>query len=799
PTVEVRVTQAFREVRADQRRAICELLATLARGCDVRLVATGFMQRWLAREHRTDLPGVSEQCSTGPTRPGRIDELVEAARDALALESREVAILRALTDDPAETLPYTALYAEHDDVTEHRVRQCVSRLTNLGLIDTFPDTGPKHAELLAAGREFIDAIDRDIGRQRRLDECVSDTGKSSPQAVYARASPEAPSGAAGAAAVEAATGAPERDDDDQPPAAADGAAAEAGPPYRTRYLDRAGHAAAAACCRSGGLTLVDHHGFDAESADEWRIRWVSYDSDRDEGVIAVRATGPFQYLVSTAVALASPRFFDEALPVDRLEAIDDPPAILRDARCIGSLPEEAEDDPQVLRDGLVEWGETIERLTTTLQHDECEDRDALRSEIMRSAHGLAGSIAHLLDVAGVDLVREVRVPGGLDRGKLEELARSIGMSAAIQARYGGFATYRQLFEDREQKREAALVPEVDAADPLGALIGGFVVRGPDLHRLEPFLPSALRSPAAVHEDAPEIAVPVTVASGVQRSAYADVVRRLCAAKNMDATRDAVSLLQAFAGSPHDVARALQGLGSEDRRREIHPDEVRLALSTLPADRILPDAAPTVSKAVHALLTAAEPLTQAELADRAGISARSLRTHADRLSAFGFVEATEAGYRLALPFRDERSADREREDALPWYVKPNRERDDYRDATEKGVLAEVVYRHDFEGAAGVAKAMRSIETLQLPPDVRREVVEIWPWAGPLLDAVRAIAAEEVIAAEEFTLRHTGLRTVTFGAEIKQTSLSASLLTRDATPTGPVEDRVTETDRESVRGA
>lgn len=52
-------------------------------------------------------------------------------------------------------------------------------------------------------------------------------------------------------------------------------------------------------------------------------------------------------------------------------------------------------------------------------------------------------------------------------------------------------------------------------------------------------------------------------------------------------------------------------------------------------------------------------------------------------------------------------------------------------------------------------------LQLPPDGRRDVLEVWPWAGPLLDAVRAIAADE-------PGRETG-RTVAFGASINQTSI------------------------------
>ena len=733
PTLEVRVTQAFREVRADQRRRICEVIATLARGCDVRLVATGLVTRWLAQEHREDLPGVSEACSTAPSRPGPVDKLVAAARDALDVNGREVAILRALANEPAETLPYSALYAEHT-VSSGRVRQCLNRLDeNLRLIDTFDRAGGKHVELLTAGQEFIDTVDRETGRQRRLGECVSETGKS---CMKDRVPPRKHEGPLPGEATE-----------DGP-----------GDPYRVRYMNRANHAGAAASAVDGGVSLVDQPPAEGEDP---RTHLVSYDDRQNEAVVSVRGSGAFPYVVSTAVALATPRFIDRVLPVSRLEQLDEPPAILRDARCIGWLSDEALEDGQELRDALVEAGVDLQDLTREFRHGEYGDADRFRGEIMRLAHGLAGTVAHLLEAFGVDLVREIRVPGGLDRERaLEPMAKSVAISAAIQARYGAFATYRQLFESREEKRATALTPEVDAADPFGEVIGGFVLRGPDLHRLEPYLEEALRSPADVHEDAPEIAVPVRLVYADHRPAYADAVRRMCEAINMDATREAVSLLQAFTGSPYDAARALRGLGSEDLRRKIHPDEVRLALSTLPADRVLPGGPPTVSKAVHALLTAEGPLTQSELAGRAGISPRSVGNHAERLETFALIEETTDGYRLALPFREERHADLKY--VLPWYAVPNRERDDYRDATEKGVVGEAVYEHGLPGGDAVLEAMVETVTLQIPLDVRREIVDVWPWAEPLLEFARVLSADEPD-------RETA-ETMTLGAEIEQAPLT-----------------------------
>ncbi len=94
-------------------------------------------------------------------------------------------------------------------------------------------------------------------------------------------------------------------------------------------------------------------------------------------------------------------------------------------------------------------------------------------------------IIHLFDALEIDIVRELCVPSGLETDSLDELATSISISAAIQGKYGVFASYRQLFESREEKRRTALTPTVDADDQLGTLIGSVVVRSEDVHRLSP--------------------------------------------------------------------------------------------------------------------------------------------------------------------------------------------------------------------------------------------------------------------------------------------------------------------------
>ena len=120
---------------------------------------------------------------------------------------------------------------------------------------------------------------------------------------------------------------------------------------------------------------------------------------------------------------------------------------------------------------------------------------------------------------------------------------------------------------------------------------------------------------------------------------------MCEAKDLTATRTAVTLARAFAGSPYDAADALHTLTPESKApgREIAPDELRYALSTLSPGRILPDTAPTVSKVVHALLTTAESLNQRDLADRAGVSTQSVRNHRNILEAFDLLRETEGAF------------------------------------------------------------------------------------------------------------------------------------------------------------
>lgn len=387
----------------------------------------------------------------------------------------------------------------------------------------------------------------------------------------------------------------------------------------------------------------------------------------------------------------------------------------------------------------------LEELTAKLSAGEYEDRDRFRGSIMRSAHGLAGSIIHLFDALGIDVTRELRVPGGLGADTLHELATAIGISTALQSRYGAFACYRQLFEAREEKRRTALSPTVDAGDPLGTLIGSLVVRGKDIHRLRPPLEESLERPATVAEGAPEFAIHVSL-STVDRTAYAATATRILQSKNLRLTREIVSLLHAVTGSPYAAAQALQQLAGEDEHRELRLDELRYALGTLEPKQLLSDLPPAVGQIIHALLTAEYRLSQRELAERAAVSARTIRKYRDRLEALDLIHIDTNGYRLTVPFQ---TTTERRDPVVPAVLEDTQTLLDTTDA-----LLEIMVPPDRYGDPDDVLG----SALFWPLDPSRLLDH--PTVGPWLRVAAALTATEAIE---------DTRTLQMGPSLKQRAL------------------------------
>ena len=627
PTLVVEVNHdELRNMPRSQRIDVCELLGTLSKAFDIRLECTRVTESYLRHYYREHLPGVSEWEKTH-----RVESQVDEALTNLDVDSTHVQILRALNDQPGETLSYHEVYANLE-ISRSRVRQCISTLKNYGLVEPFGSDSAKKLSLLDAGREVLTHMNEHHGQQITLENSVSGTPKSQRQRRVTRDTPDGHR-----------TGTDCHNFSTAPPTAGT---------YRTAWLNRADHAAITACGVDRGTVTVVNDSVDGVDGD---TRFVSFDEERGEAVVSVHATNPLDYTTSLAVALASPDFVDAALDEMTIEAVIDevPAEILRNARQIGYLTEEVLGDASEFRDMLVSWGEDIEKKTRMLRHKKYDDRDEFLSEILRESHGLAGSVVHLLDSAGTDLVRDIRVPGQTNSGKLESLAESMAHSVFIQSRYQAQVAYRELFEEREKKRASKISVEVDAADPFGSLIGSFVVRGKGAERVTDALEETLNG-CEPHEDAAEFSVPVPFRV-VSREMVAATAARVLSSKNLRVTRDIVSILHGVVDSPFSVAEALQQLAPEPEVREMDAVELRYALQQLTADDVFSEFTPNVAEIVMVLVDADCVLSQSELAERAGVSTQTVRNHADVLEAMGVVRRGPggSGWRFAVSFRSER--------------------------------------------------------------------------------------------------------------------------------------------------
>jgi DNA-binding MarR family transcriptional regulator len=770
PTVSIRINNRFEDLRPEQQDDVIWLIAELAQAVDLRLVATGRWQRKLARRYREELPHISEAVIAEPTGRPPIEEVVEAADAQLDPESREVRILRLLNDESSETLSHTAI-RNGMSVSASRVSQCLTKIEKLHLVESFRSQSGKSVELHEPGRQYLDELNDRIGRQERLDERFSESGNPS---VDSRVTPHAHEGRPSPTAE--AEGGAERSGSGGGCGSGGGAGVaddrDSGRHrlphhHQVRSAARHRYAAAAGTATDGGITLVDQPL--PEKDDRGEPHWY-YDHENDRLLVGAEYDNPMKGWVCIALALANPRTFRHVLTPERFEAgklgdmLANHTDLLRNSRCLGYL-KDANATAEDYTDALLGAAEDLRELTKDWYHGNYENPKQFRATILREAHGLAGTMVHLLDLADVDLVREFRLPKFIRdsaESNREDFVTTIATGASIQSRYREFAAYRQLFEEREDKRESAIPPRVDADDPFGDLIGSFVLVGKSVTSLADPLRRRLAN-QEVHDDAPEFAVHVPVEVADERHYTAQTVRLMCGQKHIRPTRAATSLLAALTGTPYDAAKALHNLGSETKapNRELRLDEVRYALGTLDTDRIVPNMSkPALSKIVHTFLVAETPLTQSELAERADVSARSIRTHTERLAAFDFVRETDAGWRFALPFHtDEERGD----DILPWFVATDDSESD--ETFVRDVLDEVVYDLlDSERYADpedpVARAL-----FAGPGEVIPALREAWGWLDPWIRVVQTL-----LDAPDGP--PPGRTTATVGVEPEQASLAAA---------------------------
>lgn len=787
PTVVIGLPEDWWDARRNQRERWLAFVRDLAGVLDVRLATTTLDATRLATEHRSDLPAGAVNSAANPRveegRSAAVEETASAALDALGRDGPHVQTLRCIADHGPSEVAYACLYADGRlDVSDSAVRHRVRMLADHDLVATLSIDGDRHVDLRPAGEQLLawldadagDAHDASVGRADAEDET---TGADDPAALTSAAGntngvsepAEIPERLVSDTSVAlpvndprnccaCAVLRPARGREGGPSTgAADAAAGRGGGggAVEEAWLPARRHHAFAAAAPSQGLSLDDR------PLDEWddpRGSRVSWAGDREELVVAVEWDGPVSAAVRLCAALTSDRVLNTALTPERLDSaeedlgglVESDAFVLRKTRCLGWLDEDHADG-EAFVDRLRTAREEILRETNYLRDASGDYNADVAKDVLRDAHGLIGTVTQLLDLLGVDLVRQIRLPDYSRNlhDKRETIVRFLATATSIASRYGHYSGYRVLHEERDGKREDLLgAPEV--LEPTGDLIGSWVLTGPGVDRLRPALTQLEeRGGLDVQDDATNFAafaVDVPVVDAWRRDAVAETLARLGRMKRLDPTRRAVSLLHSLLGSTVDVADVIGALGGQDagRGRDLDLAELRYGLASLDADRLLPDMSqPALSAVLSTLLDASERLSRREIAERAGVSKRSVSSKLDVLATLGLLDERDEGegrtvwYRLRLPTRDER---RDEDRPLPRYLGTDER--DLRPTPEDWRIHDVV-DEALERLADVVLARDAPETwwalVEGDCHVGR-LVEQWPVLAPFLEPLVAMVCD-----------------------------------------------------------
>lgn len=688
PTVVVECTR-FRDLKSNQRSALLDFFLDLATAVDVRLVATPLDQRCLLDAHRDELPAsVTADAESRLGGPGdvstRTAQRREAARDLLADRGEahpDWRRLKALHDAPQEAASYERLEAHTlaDFPSRDALKQWVRRLSEHDLLEAYGSTQDRHVRLLPTGVALLEehpdiAVGPSQGGAGRTDvnskapttaqndttAGVSDPPNTPDSTVY---SPPAHEGGGDRPADEAAT------------ATAGGSDAAAHTALDVGFLDGFEHDGAVAMAQSGEIALCDRP---ADTTGDSREADWSYLQEKDEAVVRVESSG-WSALTMTRLcaALLSDPAFQQVLTVDRLAGGPEKaglgglpvsnPYVLRAGACFGYL-KNADTTAKDFRRRLRQERNELLAMTEDIEFGADPNLEGV-GELARKAHGLAGVATRLYDMLDIDLTRILEVPNSVvaDDKRRQHLVRMLATQTTVSSRYGVYSAHRVLYESRKDKREQLLgAPDVDDADPVGDIVGGWVLIGEDVDSLREPLED-LENHLVLQTDE-EYFAPFTlhldVADGSRRSAYATALARQCRLKHMDTTRQTVSILRAISSDVVAAAKAVSRLGSEaDKPRDLECYDVRSALSFLDPEELVPDIGPrTVSAVVKCLLDVEEPLSTSELATQIDITTQTLANNDEffaDLEAAGLLEREDLGagkatlWRISLPFKAER--------------------------------------------------------------------------------------------------------------------------------------------------
>jgi len=376
-------------------------------------------------------------------------------------------------------------------------------------------------------------------------------------------------------------------------------------------------------------------------------------------------------------ALLSDPAFQQVLTVNRLaggpekSGLDGLPVsnpyVLRSGACFGYL-KNADATAKDFRRRLRQERNDLLAMTEEIEFGADPDLEAI-GELARKAHGLAGVATRLYDMLDIDLTRVLEVLNSVVAGEdhRRHVVKMLATQTTVSSRYGVYSAHRVLYEGREDKREQLLgVPDVDDADPVGDIIGGWVLVGEDVDSLREPL-ADLEYHLVLQSDEKHFApftLDLDVVDGNRRSAYATALARQCRLKHMDTTRQTVSILRAVSSDVVAAAKAVSRLGSEaDMPRDLEPYDVRSALAFLDPEELVPDIGPrSVSAVVQCLLDVEGPLSTSELATQIGVTTQTLANNDEffaDLEAAGLLEREDLGagkatlWRISLPFEAER--------------------------------------------------------------------------------------------------------------------------------------------------
>jgi hypothetical protein len=314
--------------------------------------------------------------------------------------------------------------------------------------------------------------------------------------------------------------------------------------------------------------------------------------------------------------------------------------------------------------------------------------------------------------------------------------------APKQATYGVHSAWRQVGETREDKLRFRLPMEIDRQEATANLTASWVVAGPGADNLQNDLAQALED-VEVREQVAEgreenIAISIPVVSGNSYAAIKTVVRDIFKRKGFvpdpEDIRRLTRVLMSLLGSdewhcsPFSAAEALLAC-AHGEGYSLTVADIAHAISTLSADRIVPNASPGTRRMLKALLVSDEPLGKDELMNEADVSEATYYRRIDDLQALAIVERDEGGvWRVFVE---------------PWWAAESNTNEPRLEATEAMRTAWTTeFPEDLLYEIALRRGCESLNKIQWadPSLSLEEIVDAIPWLGPWIPFVLALLVE-----------------------------------------------------------